>query len=50
VPVALLDRAYAMASGCSRCQRPRSGAHRGGLRGYTPFGTEHAKDHRASRT
>ena len=46
VPTALLDRAYAMAERLFALPEAEKRRHCGGLRGYTPFGTEHAKDHR----
>ena len=45
VPVALLDQAYALAESLFALPEDRKRQYRGGLRGYTPFGTEHAKDH-----
>lgn len=46
VPVALLDEAYELARELFARELAEKLAHRGGLRGYTPFGTEHAKDSR----
>lgn len=46
VPVALLDEAYELARELFARDLAEKLAHRGGLRGYTPFGTEHAKDSR----
>jgi len=46
VPTALLDRAYAMAERLFALPEVEKRRHCGGLRGYTPFGTEHAKNHR----
>jgi isopenicillin N synthase-like dioxygenase len=46
VPTALLDRAYAMAERLFALPEAEKRRHAGGLRGYTPFGTEHAKNHR----
>ncbi len=46
VPTALLDRAYAMAERLFALPEAEKRRHCGGLRGYTPFGTEHAKNHR----
>ena len=46
VPVALLDEAYELARELFARPLPDKLAQRGGLRGYTPFGTEHAKDSR----
>lgn len=45
VPVALLDQAYALAESLFALPEARKRQYCGGLRGYTPFGTEHAKDH-----
>ena len=41
----LLDAAYAMAQQFFAQDSTVKEASNGGLRGYTPFGTEHAKDH-----
>jgi isopenicillin N synthase-like dioxygenase len=46
VPTALLDRAYDMVGALFALPDAVKRQHRGGLRGYTPFGTEHAKDSR----
>lgn len=46
VPVALLDEAYELARALFARDPAEKLAHRGGLRGYTPFGTEHARDSR----
>jgi len=46
VPVALLDRAYALAERLFALPEAEKQRHRGGRRGYTPFGTEHAKNNR----
>jgi isopenicillin N synthase-like dioxygenase len=46
VPVALLDEAYGLARELFARPLAAKLAQRGGLRGYTPFGTEHAKDSR----
>jgi isopenicillin N synthase-like dioxygenase len=46
VPIALLDEAYELARALFARELTEKLAHRGGLRGYTPFGTEHAKDSR----
>lgn len=46
VPVALLDEAYGLARELFARPVDEKLRHRGGLRGYTPFGTEHAKDSR----
>lgn len=46
VPVSLLDRAYALAETLFALPEATKRRYRSGLRGYTPFGTEHAKDHR----
>lgn len=45
VPVALLDAAYGMAERAFALDEAEKRRHAAGLRGYTPFGTEHAKDH-----
>ncbi|WP_204312418.1 2-oxoglutarate and iron-dependent oxygenase domain-containing protein, partial [Escherichia coli] len=44
VPVALLDAAYGMAERVFALDEAEKRRHAAGLRGYTPFGTEHAKD------
>ncbi len=44
VPATLLDEAYARAAELFALPEEEKLAHVGGLRGYTPFGTEHAKD------
>jgi isopenicillin N synthase-like dioxygenase len=44
VPTALLERAYALAERLFALPEPVKRRYCGGLRGYTPFGTEHAKD------
>lgn len=46
VPVALLDQAYALAESLFALPEASKRRYCGGLRGYTPLGTEHAKDHR----
>ena len=46
VPVALLDEAYDLVRQLFARDVADKLAQRGGLRGYTPFGTEHAKDSR----
>ncbi len=46
VPVVLLDRAYALAEQLFALPEAQKRRHQGGLRGYTPFGTEHAKNNR----
>jgi isopenicillin N synthase-like dioxygenase len=46
VPVALLDRAYELVRALFALPDAIKRQHCGGLRGYTPFGTEHAKDSR----
>lgn len=46
VPVSLLDRAYTLAETLFALPEATKRRYRSGLRGYTPFGTEHAKDHR----
>lgn len=43
VPVDLLERAYAQAAELFALPEPVKRRYIGGLRGYTPFGTEHAK-------
>jgi isopenicillin N synthase-like dioxygenase len=45
VSVELLDRAYELAQRLFALDEATKLQHRGGLRGYTPFGTEHAKNH-----
>lgn len=45
VEESLLDAAYATAESFFRRPLEEKLACRGGLRGYTPFGVEHAKDH-----
>lgn len=44
VPVALLDEAYACAAELFALPDAEKRRYAGGLRGYTPFGAEHAKD------
>lgn len=44
VPTDLLDTAYAQAEQVFALPQDQKRAHAAGLRGYTPFGTEHAKD------
>lgn len=44
VPVSLLDRAYGMAEQVFALDDAEKRRYAAGLRGYTPFGTEHAKD------
>lgn len=44
VPLDLLEEAYALAQALFARRLDEKLAYRGGLRGYTPFGTEHAKD------
>lgn len=44
VPIDLLDRAYGLAEQLFALPEVEKLAHANGLRGYTPFGTEHAKD------
>jgi isopenicillin N synthase-like dioxygenase len=46
VPTALLDRAYELARALFALPDTVKSRYVGGLRGYTPFGTEHAKDSR----
>ncbi|MFO1425503.1 MAG: 2-oxoglutarate and iron-dependent oxygenase domain-containing protein [Steroidobacteraceae bacterium] len=41
----LLDAAYAQVQALFALEESRKLRWRGGLRGYTPFGTEHARDH-----
>jgi isopenicillin N synthase-like dioxygenase len=43
VPVDLLDRAYGLAAEVFALPREEKTRSAGGMRGYTPFGTEHAK-------
>ncbi len=45
VSVQLLDGAYELARRLFALDEAAKLQHRGGLRGYTPFGTEHAKNH-----
>ncbi len=45
MPTGLLDTAYRLAGELFALDEPRKRRYCGGLRGYTPFGTEHAKDH-----
>ena len=42
---ALLDRAYRLGQALFALDDAQKRRYIGGLRGYTPFGTEHAKDH-----
>ena len=44
VPEALLDRAYGLAEKLFALPEHEKRRWAGGMRGYTPFGTEHAKD------
>lgn len=44
VPLPLLERAYALAVEVFAQPDAEKRRHAGGLRGYTPFGVEHAKD------
>ena len=44
VPVELLDRAYSLSQALFAQDTAEKLRYRGGLRGYTPFGTEHAKN------
>lgn len=44
VPISLLDRAYGMAEQVFALDDAEKRRYAAGLRGYTPFGTEHAKD------
>jgi len=44
VPLDLLERAYACAVAVFARPEPEKRRYAGGLRGYTPFGTEHARD------
>lgn len=44
VPTELLGRAYALAEQVFALPEAEKRRHAAGLRGYTPFGTEHAKD------
>jgi len=46
VPVELLGRAYAQAEALFALPEAAKRRYAAGLRGYTPFGTEHAKDSR----
>jgi isopenicillin N synthase-like dioxygenase len=46
VPVELLDAAYELAQQLFALDAETKHLFRGGLRGYTPFGTEHAKNNR----
>lgn len=46
VPTALLDRAYVLAEQLFALPEADKRRYSGGLRGYTPFGTEHAKNSR----
>ncbi len=46
VPVELLGRAYALAEALFALPEDVKRRYAAGLRGYTPFGTEHAKDSR----
>jgi isopenicillin N synthase-like dioxygenase len=46
VPIHLLDSAYQLAQQLFALDSQTKLRFRGGLRGYTPFGTEHAKNHR----
>jgi isopenicillin N synthase-like dioxygenase len=46
VPTALLDHAYELVRALFALPDTVKRRHCGGLRGYTPFGTEHAKDSR----
>lgn len=45
VPVALLDEAYSLSTVLFALGTDEKQRFRSGLRGYTPFGTEHAKNH-----
>ena len=47
VPTDLLDQAYALSAALFRQPLEVKRAHAGGLRGYTPFGAEHARDSHA---
>ena len=47
VPVGLLDRAYALSAALFDQPETDKRALAGGLRGYTPFGAEHARDSHA---
>lgn len=47
VPVELLDRAYALSAALFEQPEAEKRALAGGLRGYTPFGAEHARDSHA---
>jgi isopenicillin N synthase-like dioxygenase len=44
VPLELLGRAYALAEAVFALPEPTKRRYAAGLRGYTPFGVEHAKD------
>lgn len=44
VPTELLSRAYAMAEAVFALDEPTKRRYAAGMRGYTPFGVEHAKD------
>jgi isopenicillin N synthase-like dioxygenase len=44
IPVSLLDAAYTQAEALFARPREWKMGHAGGMRGYTPFGTEHAKN------
>jgi isopenicillin N synthase-like dioxygenase len=46
VPTGLLGEAYALAEAVFALPEPVKRKYAAGLRGYTPFGTEHAKDSR----
>jgi isopenicillin N synthase-like dioxygenase len=46
VPLPLLDRAYGLAQALFALPEATKRGYRSGLRGYTPFATEHAKNHR----
>jgi isopenicillin N synthase-like dioxygenase len=46
VPMELLGRAYTQAEALFALPEPAKRRYAAGLRGYTPFGTEHAKDSR----
>ena len=46
VPTKLLGRAYGLAEAVFALAEPVKRRYAAGLRGYTPFGTEHAKDSR----
>lgn len=47
VPLHLLDQAYALSARVFNLPLDVKNKYRGGLRGYTPFGTEHAKGNHA---